>query len=165
MPGPAFTRLTPLVNAIAADAGTNSGDRPQTAFTSIGDIQAARRAGPPDIVWQVEGGPWEPAEQDEGETSRSCDQRRLLCTVAFLATDFDAADRLVADFGAAVSRTQTRRSVRVLKEEHARQAVAGSSRYEIRLSVEVDLSVLFETYDTDTPVNAAQTGAIVEDLS
>lgn len=162
MAGPLYTTLEDIAAAIAADAGTNSGSAPQTAFTTTGAIKAARREGPPSVDWIVTGAKWEPAEQDESDTERVCNQRTVRAEVTFLGTDYDAATALVKAFGAAVFRTQTRTSARVVDEEHVRQAVASSARYQITLTVEFDDPVIFETSEAADVEAAEQTGTVQE---
>ena len=162
MPGPAYTTLADLAAAIAADAGVNSASAPQSAFTTVGPVEAARRGGPPSIHWTVTGAKWEPAEQDESDTTRACNQRVMRAEVEFLATDFDACMLLVSDFGAAVFRTQSRASARVVDETHAKQPVSGSSRYQITLTVEYDLPVIYQT-SVLADVDATSQSGTVED--
>lgn len=162
MPGPALTTLADLAAVIAADAGINSASDPQTGFTTVGDLERARRAGPPSVNWTVTGAKWEPPVQDEDDTERACNQRVMSCAVDFLATDFDACMKLVSDFGAAVFRTQTQHSARVTGETHAKQPVSGSSRYGITLDVEYDLPVIFETA-TVAEVEATSQSGTIED--
>lgn len=162
MAGPLYTTLADIAGVIAADAGVNSASSPQTAFTSPGAIKAAERKGPPSVDWVVTGAKWEPAEQDEGVTSRACNQRVMRAEVAFLAADFDACMLLVSDFGAAVFRTQSQHSARVVDESHVRQPVASSSRYQITLTVEYDLPVIFETSEVADVDATSQTGTVTE---
>lgn len=162
MPGPAYTTLEDIAKTIAEDAGINSGSSPQSEFTDYGPIKAARRAGPPSVAWTVLGAKWEPAEQDEHVQTRACNQRVMRCRVEFLATDFDACMLLVSDFGAAVFRTQSRTSVRVVDEDHVPQPVASSARYQITLTVEYDLPVVYETDDVAEVEATAQTGTLTE---
>ncbi len=163
MAGPLYTTLADIAGVIAADAGVNSASAPQTAFTSApGAIEAGKRGGPPSVTWTVLGAKWEPAEQDEGVTSRACNQRVMRAEVAFLAADFDACMLLVSDFGAAVFRTQSQHSARVVDESHVRQPVASSSRYQITLAVEYDLPVIFETSEVADVDATSQTGTVTE---
>lgn len=160
MPGPAYTSLSALVAAIAADAGVNSTTSPQTDFTAIGSIEGARREGPPRVVWIPGDETVVAADQDEDEESKTCAQRRLSCEVRFLGTDFDACSLLISHWIAAVFRTQTTRTCRPIKGTHAQQAVSGSSRWEASYQVEVDIPVLFETYTISAPEIATHTGTI-----
>jgi len=162
MAGPLYTTLEDIAAAIAADAGVNSAADPQTDFTTCGAIKAARREGPPSVDWVVTGAKWEPAEQDESETERACNQRVVRAEVTFLGADYDACTKLVKDFGAAVFRTQTRTTARVIDEEHVRQAVASSARYQITLTVEFDDPVIFETSEAADVEAAEQTGTVQE---
>jgi hypothetical protein len=161
MSGPQYTTLQGLVSAIAANAGINAASAPQADFTFLGAIEAGKRE-VPRITWTPLRAKWEPAEQDEEDTSKQCNQRRLVCEITFVSTDFDAANKLVSDFGAALFRTQTRHSGRVLDEDHARQAVASSGRYQIVLTVEIDLPVTFETYEAADVEATAQAGDVTE---
>ena len=86
----------------------------------------------------------------------------MRCRVEFLATDFDACMLLVSDFGAAVFRTQSRTSARVVDEDHVPQPVASSARYQITLTVEYDLPVVYETDDVAEVEATAQTGTLTE---
>jgi hypothetical protein len=162
MAGPALTTLADLAAVIAADAGENSASAPQSAFTTVGEVERARRNGPPSICWSVTGAKWEPAEQDEDALTRVCNQRVIRAEVEFLATDFDACSALVSHFGAAVFRTQSRHSARVVDETHARQPVSSIVRYAITLGVEYDLPVIFETA-TPAEVESTSQGGTVED--
>lgn len=162
MAGPAYTTLADLAAVIAANAGINAASSPQTSFTTATAIDAARRLGPPSVNWTVTGAKWEPPEQDEEELSRACNQRVMRAEVEFLATDFDACMLLVSDFGAAVFRTQSRTSARVVDETHAKQPVSGSSRYQITLTVEYDLPVIYQT-SVLADVDATSQSGTVED--
>lgn len=162
MAGPMYTALEDIALAIAADAGENSQSAPQTLYTSVGAIKAARRDGPPTVDWIVTGAKWEPAEQDEDDDERACYQRVVSANVTFVATDYDACTLLVKHFGAGLFRTQTARSARVVSEEHVLQAVASSNRYQITLTVEFDDPVIFETA-TLADVQATSQSGIVED--
>lgn len=162
MAGPLYTTLEDIAAAIAADAGINSASDPQTDFTTCGAIKAARREGPPSVDWVVTGAKWEPPEQDESETERACNQRVVRAEVTFLGADYDACTKLVKDFGAAVFRTQARTTCRVVDEEHVRQAVASSARYQITLAVDFDDPVIFETSEVADVEATAQTGTVAE---
>lgn len=162
MAGPLYTTLEDIAAAIAADAGINSAADPQTDFTTCGAIKAARREGPPSVDWVVTGAKWEPPGQDESETERACNQRVVRAEVTFLGADYDACTKLVKDFGAAVFRTQARTTCRVVDEEHVRQAVASSARYQITLAVDFDDPVIFETSEVADVEATAQTGTVAE---
>lgn len=163
MAGPLYTTLEDIAAVIAADAGINSESAPQTDITTAGAIKGARREGSPSVNWIVTGAKWEPAEQDEDEVTRVCAQRVVRADVAFLAADYDACTALVHDFGAAVFRTQTRHSARIVDESHVPQAVASSARYQITLGVEFDSPVIFETDEIADVDAAEQAGTVTED--
>jgi hypothetical protein len=154
-----YTRLSAVVSAIAADAGQNSETAPQTSITTIGQIEAARRLGPPRVTWVVGGGPVTDPEQDETELSKIGYQRNPACRVAFLGSSYDQAEGLLYDFLAAVRRTQ-QSTVVPGDEAVTPETITGANRYEISLEVLVKLPVPFETYTAADVDAAAQTGTV-----
>ena len=157
-----YLKISDLALAIAANAGLNAASDPQTDFTSVGVTAGAARRGPPDVNWTVRSAEWTPAEQDESVLSKACYQRTLVAEVAFLASDYDACNKLVKDWGAALFRTQTANSARVTGESHSPVTVAGLARYQIMLAVAFDDPVFYETYSVADVDATEQTGTLTE---
>lgn len=131
-----------LASAIAAACSPS-----QAAITAVGELERNRRLGPSRVVWVPRGGPVAPPDQDEGNTSKSCYQCRETCEVYFLAASREAARTLMHVFLAGMFRSQTHHSVRPGDYEHSTETLSGTNRHEIKLSVTVDMPVIFETYE------------------
>lgn len=144
----AFTTLSDIANAIAADAGANPATHPQTAYTTIGSVERGKRVGPPSVTWVPRGGPVEFATEDDPLAKNAFD-RRLTCDVFFVGVDYDQAELEAKAFLGGFARELPRLG-RALNEEHAEQSLTGANRYEIKLTVEVRLSVHHEEYTTAT---------------
>jgi hypothetical protein len=130
----------------------------QATITFVGELERNRRQGPSRVVWIPRGGPVEPADQDEANTSKSCNQCREGCDIYFLATTREAARALMHAFLAGMFRSQTRHSARPTDYEHSTETISGANRHEIKLSVTVDIPVTFETYQAaDIEVYASTT--------
>lgn len=158
----AFTSLSSLTAAIAADAGVNSGTSSQAAFTVIGSIEAGKREGGSRVIWIPGEESIEPADQDESDSTKIAYERRLTCEVRFQGDDFDSVSTLVSHFLAAVFRTQTPRSVRPIKGTHAEQALTGLARWQISYEVEVSIPVVFESLTVSEIEQTSQTGTVTD---
>lgn len=156
----AYTTLSAVVAAIAADAGQNSATDPQTSFTSIGEIEAARREGPPRVLWFVGGGPITDPAQDESELSKIGYQRNLRCSVTFLGATYDQAETLLHNFLAAVRRTQ-QGTVVPDAETLTPETVTGAARCAITIELIVHIPVPFEVYTASDVDSTSQTGTVV----
>ena len=155
-----YTRLASVVSAIAANAGQNAATAPQTAFTFVGEIELAKREGPPRVVWVLGGGPIEDPDQDETELGKVGYERRPECSVLFVGATYDQAEGLLLDWLAAVRRTQ-QSTVVPTNEEPSGERLTGANRYGITVTVTVKLPVLFETYTAAEVLYGTQTGTVV----
>ncbi|RTL09250.1 MAG: hypothetical protein EKK62_03155 [Acidimicrobiia bacterium] len=154
-----YTRLSAIVSAIAADAGQNSATAPQTAFTAIGTVEAARREGPPRVVWVMGGGDITDPDQDESELSKIGYERQPECTVLFVGATYDAAENLMLDFLAAVRRTQ-QGTVIPTREEPTSETITGANRVGITVTLTVKLPVPFDMYTAADVDTASQTTTV-----
>lgn len=155
----AYTRLSAVMAAIAADAGQNSATAPQTSITAIGEIEAAKREGPPRVVWLVGGGPITDPDQDETEYSKIGYQRNPRCSVTFLGTTYDQAESLLHDFLAAVRRTQ-QGTVVPGDEVATPETLSGAARHAITIELTVHIPVPFEVYTAADVATTSHTGTV-----
>ncbi len=156
-----YPLLTPVVNAIAADAGENSEDDPQTSFTAIGDIEAARRTGPPRVVWVPGGGPITQPDQDESEASKIGYQRNPRCQVHFVGSTYTEAETLLRDWMAAVRRTQ-QGTVVLGDESKTPETITGANRYGITVEATVHLPQSYEVYESATVLSTSHSITVVD---
>lgn len=155
-----YTRLGAVVSAIAANAGQNAATAPQTAITAIGEIELARREGPPRVVWIIGGGPITDPDQDESELSKIGYQRNPRCSVSFLGSTYDQAEGLLHDFLAALRRTQ-QNTVVPGEEVSTPETLAGAARHIITIDLTAKIPVPFETYTAAEVLYGTQTGTVV----
>lgn len=158
----AYSSLTALATAIAADAGENSATAPQTAFTVIGALERGRREGPPRVMWVPGDGELEPPEQDEDETSKIGYEHQVSCTIHFLGSSYDQAETLLKHWLAALQRTQGDKCALPGRTAYRDETLTGTNRHEIALTCVVKLPYAFETYTRGLVTGTAQTGTITE---
>lgn len=149
--------MADAIDTIAAAVAT---DASQSAVTFVGDLEHGRRAGGPRIVWVPRGGSVESADQDEDDTSKSCNTLVERCDVHFLHSSRENARTLFTDFLAALFRTQTRWSAKPGDYDHSTETLTGKNRHEIRLTVTVDIPVTFEEYTAAEVDAVAQTTTV-----
>jgi hypothetical protein len=158
-----YGTLQDIVTAIATEASQDGLQADGTTpITAIGGLERARKVGPPRVVWVPRSGTWEPAQEQQSEEYDVCAERKLECDVYLLGADYAAAETLAHAFGRAVFRSETRKAARVTGEDHPDPGLTGAERYEIRLTVEVDIPVRYREYVLVNVTTATQTGTIEE---
>lgn len=156
-----YAGLQTLVSAVATNAGVNPGAHAQTAYTAIGTLEAARRAGPPRVTWvPVEETAAAPT-RDESLLSKTAFVRQVRCDVRILGQDYAQAEIELHAFLGALSRTQPL-VVRPLGGPHNPETLTGANRYEIVYGVEVDIPVYHETYTAGLVTGTAHVETVTD---
>lgn len=158
-----YGTLADIVDAIAEEAEQDGLQADGTTpITAIGGLERARKVGPPRVVWVPRRADWNPAEEQQSEEYDVCAERKLECDVYLLGADYAAAEELAHAFGRAVFRSETHKAARVTGEDHPDPGLTGAERYEIQLTVEVDIPVRYRDYVSVEVEATAQTGTIEE---
>jgi len=154
-----YTTVSAIAQAIAAACEPS-----QSAFTSVGSIDAAKREGPPRVTWIPGGGEITDPDQDESEYSKIAFQRNPVCSVTFLGGTYDQAEALYTEWLGALYRSQSI-TVRPGREEYGGENATNAQRHWITVEVTLQIPVPFEVY-TAADVQGADpvldTGTVTE---